>query len=226
MTGAPLSEDIDTLLSKPAWRTNALRQLAWRLYLLGRYDEAEAQLRKNLDSGVVWPEQYRMLAAIHLTRGDSVAARAAYREGWSHLKIDEDFITLIPLFKKGGIVPDSFLRSGLRVHPNSSAAHAAVHQAYLDNAALTHGKAGDAWLAKAIEVSENAQARQWPSSVDWKLRHARTLIAAKRLHSAEAVLLHAMELLEADSRRLADSGTASQTRKEIFALLDSTRIRK
>jgi tetratricopeptide (TPR) repeat protein len=235
MTGAPLNEDIDTLLSKPAWRTNALRQLAWRLYLLGRYDEAEAQLRKNLDSGVVWPEQYRLLAAIYLMRHDTAAARAAYREGWNHLKMDEDFISLIPLSKQVGIVPDSLLRAGLRVHPKSSGAHAAVYQAYLDNAQQVRAKAGtvqkrrdagSVWLAKAIEVSEHAETREWPSSVDWKLRHARALIAAKRLQRAETVLLNAMELLESDARRLADSGTASQTRKEIFALLDSTRVRK
>jgi hypothetical protein len=230
MTGAPVAEDIDTLLTKPAWHGNASRLRAWHLYQLGRHDEAAEQARKNLAAGYLGPEQFDLLAGIALARNDTLGARSAHREGWERTRSEESFISQVQLSRKDGIVSEALLAAGLRAHPLSPGIHAAIFKAHMENAA-TRASVGAknsraASLREAIAISGAGQAVLWPHSVDWKLRHARAHIAAGRSDSAEAALMRAMELIENDDRLAAGTAEGVRLRHEIFTLLDSVPVRR
>lgn len=221
MTGQPVGEDIDTLLTKPVWRENAMRLRAYHLYLLGSHQEAEIQARKNIATGVgaIGPEQYRLLAGIALARKDTAGAIRDYRDGWERMHLEEDYISMVRLSRRGGDVPDALLEEGLRAYPTSPGVHAVIFRAYLEN------QAPDA-IRNALAISGRGQAQLWPRSVDWKIRHARALLAADRAGEAERVLLRAMGLLEGDTRLKPDADMAIQMRHEIFGLLDIVKTRK
>jgi hypothetical protein len=77
-------------------------------------------------------------------------------------------------------------------------------------------------LGKGLEISSQAQSAWWPRSVDWKLRHARALLALGRPDAAKAVLLSALDLVDGDPRLQTNAGTAPLVRREIFSLLASS----
>jgi hypothetical protein len=219
MVGAPVGEDIDTLWSKPAWRQNAMRLRAWHLYLQDRHREAGVQARKNIEAGAIGPEQFRLLAGSALVRKDTASALKAYREGWELLRLEEDYISMVRLSQGGGDVPDALLQEGLRAYPKSPGVHAVIFQAYLKNK-------NPASLRKALALSDRGQSQLWPRSVDWKVWHARALLAAHKVDSAEAVLLRAMDFLENETRLRSDSDLAMHMRQEIFELLDEVKVKR
>jgi hypothetical protein len=219
MIGSPVAEDIDTLWSKPAWRQNAMRLRALHLYLRDKHREAGIQARKNIKAGAIGAEQYRLLAGIALARKDTAGAMKSYRDGWEKLRLEEDYISMVHLSQGGGDVPDALLEEGLRVYPKSPGVHAVIFQAYLKNR-------NPESLRKALALSDRGQSELWPRSVDWKVWHARALLAANKVDSAEAELLRAMDFLENETRLRSDSELAMRMRQEIFELLDSVKSRK
>lgn len=226
MTGATLDSDIDTLLTKPAWRTTALRQRSWQFRLEGRYDEAVAHIHGNFEADVFGPEQYRLLADIALLRADTAAALRAHEEGWKRHGMEDDFMSLVRLSGRGGTVPDSLLAAGLRAHPASPGVSATVFEAHFRNAENAPSKKlRQASLQKALAVSEKGQGTLWPRSADWKIRHARAQIAARLSDRAQATLLGALALLEEGAKRGVGVTEDVRMRHEIFSLLDSVRVR-
>jgi hypothetical protein len=219
MRGAPLGEDIDTLLSKPAWREQGRRLRASHLLLQGRYREARVQARSNIKAGATGPEQYRLLAGADLALKDTAGALRAYREGWEKLRLEEDYIAMVGLSRGKRGVPDALLAEGLEAYPRSPGVYSVIFRAYLSN-----GHAAS--LRKALEVSNKGQTVLWPRSIDWKIWHAQALLAARKRDSAESVLLHAMDMLEGDTRLRPTSDIAMRLRQEIFELLDSARAHR
>ncbi len=228
LTSAPVAEDIDTLWRRPAWRNDALRLRAWHLYLQDRFREASAQARRNLRAGIVGPEQYRLLAGAALARRDTAESAHAYLEGWEELHLEEDYLSMVRLAQGGSARPrsrsvlrrfDTLLDAGVRAYPNSPGVYAEVFQAYLKNR-------NPASLRKALDLSNLGQVRLWPGSVDWKIWHARALLAAGMSDSAQGILLRAMDILEGETRLRPDSDLAMRLRQEIFELLDSVHVKK
>ena len=207
-------EDIDTLLSHPEWRGEGNCLKAVRLKLQGRLDEAEVLFQKNIREKMHVPEQARLLAAIEMSKKDTSAAIAAYRSAWEKSRDENDYIDLVNLYRGRGKPPQELLNQGLELHPRSPGAIQTIYEVYF--------AAGDsASLRNCLEISGRAERTLWPLSVDWKIRHAETLLALKRSHEAEPVLLAAMDLLDGDPRLQNESGEVF--RKRIFALLEAAR---
>jgi hypothetical protein len=72
---------------------------------------------------------------------------------------------------------------------------------------------------KALELSSRAQS-EWDGSPDWKVRHARALLACGRSREAEPFLMRALDLLD-DAQP--GAGESARLRKEIFSLTESAR---
>jgi hypothetical protein len=219
LTRQPAGEDIDTLLTKPEWHESGLRLRALHLYLQGRHSEAAIVARANIKANNLGPEQFRLLAGIALAHKDTAAAIRAYHEGWERLRLEEDYFTVVDLSAGRKGVPDPLLQEGLAGHPKSPGVHALIFSAYM-------AKGDAAALARAREISENGQSLLWPRSIDWKIRHARALIASGMGDSAQPVLARAQALQERDARLKGNSEAAVKVRNEISGLLDSARAKR
>ncbi len=213
-TGRTATEDIDTLLSHPEWQKESLRLKAIQLHHQGRFDAAMSQLQENIRNNIYVKEQARLLADIALSRRDTLAAIAAYHSAWGRDSDETDYIDLLDLKRGRGKPPEELLQQGLRLYPRSAGSIQSIFEVYF--------AAGDASnLKKALQISDRAINVLWPLSVDWKIRHARVLIALKHSREAEPVLLAALDLLDEDVRL---KGSDSEpVRKQIFALLEAVR---
>lgn len=178
--------------------------------LMKRYRRAEAELMHNPDTSTVYgPGRFRFLAQVALIGGDTAAALADYRAGWDHFGLEDDFLSLLRL---QAAPPDALLEEGLGAYPASSAAQAAICQAYMN---------GDSTrFAKALMIAERGQALLWPLSVDWKIRYARLLLARGRVGEAEAVLARGLDILDGDPRLGGNAPEAARLRREIFSLVE------
>jgi hypothetical protein len=111
-----------------------------------------------------------------------------------------------------GAVIDSLLAEGLRLLPGSPATRAAAFLAWISRGDSTGAR-------KALELSSRAQS-EWDGSPDWKVRHARALLACGRSREAEPFLMRALDLLD-DAQP--GAGESARLRKEIFSLTESAR---
>jgi tetratricopeptide (TPR) repeat protein len=212
----PVGEDIDTLLAHPEWAAHGRRWKAFHLCVLGRLDEAEAQALKNIRADEYVQEQARLLAAMRAFRKDTVGAVAAYRLAWDLYGEEGVYIDLLLAYRGRSKPPEDILQKGLKLYPNSAGAQQDIFEAYM-------AAGGSANLRKGLGISGRAQETLWPRSVDWKLRHARVLLALGQPKKAEPILLQAMDLLDGDPRLQGEHG---EPRKEIFDLLEVSRVAK
>ncbi len=213
-SAAVVGEDIDTLLLHLQWRAEGNRLKAMRLHHQKRFAEARVLIRENIRANVHVREQAELLADIELLDKDTAAAVAAFRTAWDHDSDETDFINLLDLYRGRGKPPEKFIQQGLRLYPRSAGSIQSIFEVY--------EAAGDsACLKKAVEISEHAEKILWPLSIDWKISHARVLIALKRRREAEPILLAALDLLDDDARL---KGKDSELfRKQIFDLLEESR---
>ena len=209
----PAGEDIDTLLAHPDWAAHGRRWKAFHLCVQGRLEEAEAQALKNVRANEYVQEQTRLIAAIRMFRKDTVGAVAAYRLAWDLYGEEGVYLDLLQAYRGRTKPPEDILQKGLKLYPNSAGAQQDIFEAYV-------GAGGHANLRKGLGISARAQDTLWPRSVDWKLRHARALIALKEWDKAEPVLLQALDLLDGDARL---QGAHGEPRREIFDLLEVSR---
>ncbi len=210
----PVQEDIDTLLGHSDWHDQGERLEALSLYFQGRLDEAKSLIQRNIRGNICEHEQASVWAAIELSHKDTAAALGAYRSTWNLFKDENVYMDLLDLYRADNKpVPQDVLREGLRVYPRSPGATQATFEAYF--------RAGDsASLRKCAAVSAKAEKMLWPQSVDWKIRHAQTLLALHRKKEAETVLLAALDLADADPRQ---EQAGKPLRAEIFTLLEIAR---
>ncbi len=214
-TDEPVGEDIDTLLSHAEWRSEGMRLKAIRFHHQKRMKEAEPLLRANIAANIYVEEQSRLLADAALSRKDTAAAIAAYRQAWEQQHDENDYLDLLSLHKGRGKPPEELLQKGLNLYPRSPGVIQTAFEVYF--------AAGDtSSLGKCLRIAGNAEITLWPFSVDWKVRHARTMLALNRPRDAEPILMTAMDLLDGDPR-LQESERGTSERKEILALLDSAR---
>ena len=207
-------EDIDALLASRDWRPEGLHVLAQKLYDQGRFTEARARI---LESQRLKPDpiKVRLLARIETARRDTTAAIATWLQLWEQAAFEDDFLSLLTLYQARRMAPDNVLQRGLALYEDRPGAVRNIFETY-------RVAGGKSRLQACLKISERAQGEWWPRSVDWKILHARTLIALKRAREAEPVLMAALDLIDEDAGRERNSG-ASVTRKEIFALLDASR---
>jgi hypothetical protein len=211
-----LRADIDTLLSHPRWRAEGECLEARRLYQRGRLEEARKLIRKNLQGKQRVLEQARLLAAVELRSRDTLEAIEAYRIAWNQAREESDFIDLVRLHAGRRPLPLDLLESGLRLYPISAGINRVVFDAYFS--------VGDSvGMEKGREIAARAADTLWPLGVDWKIRHAQTLIALKKKGEAESALLEALEILDGDARLQGKNGEAY--RRQIFGLLEEARTR-
>lgn len=212
----PVGEDIGILLSIPEWEAQGRRLKANHLYVQKRYKEAEALISRNsAEGGAAYdPQQPRFLAGIALHRRDTLGALKAYRSGWERFELQEDYISMVDLYKAHGDLPDPVLEEGLRRYPKSPGVYVVVYKAYMEGAK-------PARLKRALVLAEQGQAALWPMSADWKIRYARALIADGRSQEAEEPLLRALDLLDGDRRLRPDHPEFARVRREIFAMLEA-----
>ena len=212
--GSIPAEDIDTLLSHPEWVNEGNCLKAVRLKLQGRLDEAEILIRKNIRNKMHVLEQSRLLAILELSKKDTAAALAAYRLAWDQNHDENDYLDLLNLYRGRGAPPEELLKQGPQLYPRSPGAMQTIYEVYF--------AAGDSTsLRNCLEISNRAEKTLWPRSIDWKIRHAETLLSLKRPHEAEPVLMSALDLLDDDARLQNESGEAF--RKKIFNLLETAR---
>jgi hypothetical protein len=211
--GDTLQADIDALLSHPAWRGEGECLMARRLYQQGRLEEARKLIRKNIQGKHHVVEQARLLAAVELRARDTVKAMEAYQIAWNQAREESDFVEWLLLHAERR-PPRDLLNKGLQLYPASAAVNQAVFDAYFS--------AGDsAGLGQARAIAARASDTLWPLGVDWKIRHARVLIALKKGNEGESVLLDALDVLEGDLRLQGKNGEAY--RRQIFSLLEEAR---
>jgi hypothetical protein len=205
-------EDIDSLLAHPVWRTQGERLKAMHLYLQGHTDEAAVLMRQNIRNDVNIVEQARWLARIEVSRRDTGAALAVYRHAWEQHPREETYLEMLAKFHQYGRRPEKdLLEQGRRRFPTDPGVTEAVFDAY-----LTSGKKED--LRECLELSGRAEKTLWPRSIEWKIKHARTLLALKRRREAEQVLLEAVDLMDGDPRLEGENGVH---RNQVFQLLES-----
>ena len=184
-----------------------------------QYKKSETRARFDADTasllGPGWP---RFQADLALDRADTAAALRAYRSGWKRFDIEQDYISLIQLYRAQGRFDaaslDALLEEGLRAYPVSPGVHAAVFTARLEG-----GRAEDA--GKALAIAARGQGELWPESVDWKIRYARALMASGKSAEVDDALLGALGLLEEDRILKSNAPEALRLRREIFALMQS-----
>jgi tetratricopeptide (TPR) repeat protein len=208
-----VQQDIDALLASGDWRAEGLHLLAQKYHDQGRFKEARARI---LESNRLKPDpiKLRLLARVETARRDTVAAMAAWLQVWTQAAFEDDYLSLLALYQARRIAPDKVLQKGLALYPDRPGAIKNIFETY-------RLAGGGPRLQACLKISELAQ-RTWPRSVDWKIRHAKTLIDLNRAREAEPVLMAALDLLDEDVGGERNSG-ASLARKEIFALLDSSR---
>jgi hypothetical protein len=181
------------------------------------YKKSEVRARYDSDTasllGPGWP---RFQAERALARGDTAAAAQAYLSAWKHYNTEDDYLSLLSL-RRGAAVSkgasfDALVEEGLRAYPTSPGVYAAVFAAYM-------GDRTPARLKKTLLLSARGQGELWPTSVDWKIRHAQALIANGKVREAESTLMDALGLLENEAALKPDAPEAVRLRHEIFALL-------
>jgi tetratricopeptide (TPR) repeat protein len=216
--GSPdtLRADIDTLMSHSSWRGEGECLEARRLYQQGRLEEARKLIRKNLQGKQHVPQQARLLAAVELRSRDTLKAMEAYQIAWNQAREESDYIDLMGLHAGRKPLPVNLLEQGLRLYPLSAGVNRVVFDAYFSSGVSTG-------LERAREISARASDTLWPLGVDWKIRHARTLIALKKKDKAESVLLEALEIQDDDLRLQGKNGEAD--RQRIFSLLEAARAK-
>ncbi|MCD6023866.1 MAG: hypothetical protein K0Q91_782 [Fibrobacteria bacterium] len=205
-----LRADIDTLLSHAAWRGEGQCLAARRLYQQGRLEEARTLIQINIQGRYRVLEQARLLAAVELRVRDTLKAREAYQVAWNHGREESDYVEWL-LLHGDKSPPRGLLETGLQLYPRSAAVTRAVFEAYFF--------AGDpTGLEQARKIAARAADTLWPLGVDWKIRHARTLLALKKPHEAESVLMAALDILDGDLRLRGKNGEAYH--RQIFSLLE------
>jgi hypothetical protein len=185
-----------------------------------QYKKSETRARYDGDTATLlgpgWP---RFQADRALARRDTAAALRAYASAWKHYGTEDDYISLLRLraVRADARAPsfDALMEEGLRDYPASPGVYAAVFAACLE-------KRNPARLKKALALSARGQGELWPGSVDWKIRHARALLANGRDKDAEPALLSALSLLENEASLKPDAPEAVRLRHEIFALLQKS----
>jgi hypothetical protein len=176
-----------------------------------------AGARKTLDSslalGEPTAERLHLLGTLALSRKDSAAALAAFEQGWIMGGDERNFAALVPLKAARTALPPAFLRRNLDRYRGHPAAVTALYEACASRGHDT------AQLAFCKDLTALAQRDWWPSSAEWKLRHARVLRALGRRAEMRPVLLEALDILDSRPDAASPAGTVPDERKEILALL-------
>jgi tetratricopeptide (TPR) repeat protein len=210
-----VQEDIDALLASRDWRAEGLHLLAQKYHDQGRLEEARARILES-NRLKADPIKLRLLARVETARRDTAAAMDAWLQVWTHAGYEDDYLSLLTLYQARKMAPDKVLRRGLTLYPDRPGAVKNIFETY-------RLAGGETRLRACLKISRQAHETWWPRSVDWKIRHARTLVALRRPREAEPVLMAALDLL--DGRAPSESGASEfkRLRREVFSLLDTVR---